>query len=77
MNDYEYAILEAQDSEADPCRGCKHNPNMTGRSCYNEREGCCECEVVHEGRPLWEVYPQLFDTPEAQKLLTKILKGKH
>lgn len=73
MNDYEYAILARQDSEADQCSGCEYNPTVTGRDCYNDNEGCCECEVIHEGRPLWEVYPQLFSTPEAQKLLENLL----
>ena len=54
MNDYEYAILARQDNEADQCSTCEYNPHRTGRPC------CGQCEEVHEGRPIEEVYPQLF-----------------
>ena len=49
MIDYEWMILERQESEADDCTGCPH------------RKDCrSQCERIRYGRPLEEIYPQLF-----------------
>ena len=50
MHDYENAILSRQESEADDCANCPYK----GTACKNQ------CERIEYGRPLEEVYPQLF-----------------
>lgn len=49
MSDYENAILSRQESEADDCANCPHKT-----ACNNQ------CMEIVMGRPLEEVYPQLF-----------------
>lgn len=49
MIDYEWIILQSAESEADECSHC-------------EFKGYChqECMEIVEGRPITEVYPNLF-----------------
>lgn len=57
MNDYEWLILDIADTDstADQCANCEHNPKLTGKICNSE------CMEIHEGRPLEETNPQLFE----------------
>ena len=57
MIDYEYMILQQQESESDECRTC---PNK-GSNCRNQ------CMEIHEGPRLEEVYPGLFQNRRATR----------
>lgn len=48
--DYESMILQRQEAETDDCRKCPHK----GTACRTQ------CERIRSGRPLEEIYPQLF-----------------
>jgi hypothetical protein len=47
---YEEMILQRQETETDDCKQCPHK----GAIC------CNQCERITTGRPLEEIYPQLF-----------------
>lgn len=47
---YEEMILQQQETETDDCKQCPHK----GAACRNQ------CERITVGRPLEEIYPQLF-----------------
>lgn len=49
MKDYEELILARQDSDYDECCDCEYR-----------KECRSQCEEIVCGRPLEEVYPQLF-----------------
>ena len=48
--DYEEMILEQQETEKDDCAACPYK----GTACRNQ------CMKITAGRPLEEIYPQLF-----------------
>lgn len=49
MIDYEYAILQAQESEVDDCRDC---PYAGVKTCNNQ---CLEVVEIHNPYLQWEV----------------------
>ena len=49
MIDYEYMILDYQETESDDCTHCEHK-----KDCRNQ------CMQIVYGRPIEEIYPFLF-----------------